>query len=58
MTRDPLVVLMQLGAVTVIAVGAVLLLIGARGAVVRGVVKGYPPSLFPRQDIAHRSWDV
>jgi hypothetical protein len=53
MIRDPLVVLMQLGAVTMIAIGAVLLLlrISARGAAARGIVRGYPPSLFPRQDV-------
>lgn len=53
MTRDPLVVLMQLGAVTVIAIGAVLLLlrISARGAAAHGIVKGYPPSLFPCQNL-------
>src|SRR5262245_50961232 len=54
MIRDPLVVLLQLGAVTVIAIGAVLLLlrISVRGTAARGIVQGYPPSLFPRQDVA------
>jgi hypothetical protein len=54
MTRDPLMVLLQLGAVTVIAIGAVLLLlrIGARSTGLRGgIVPGYPPSLFPRQEL-------
>jgi hypothetical protein len=53
MTRDPLVVLLQLGAVTLVATAAVVLLlrISMRGAAVRGVVQGYPPSLFPRQDV-------
>src|SRR5262245_15141673 len=54
MTRDPLVVLMQLGAVAVIAIGAVILLlrIRPRGAAAHDIVQGYPPSLFPRQDVA------
>jgi hypothetical protein len=53
MTRDPLVVLMQLGAVTLIATVVVVMLlrISARGMAVRGIVQGYPPSLFPCQDV-------
>ena len=54
MTRDPVIVLLQLGAVAAIAIGAVLLLLrfGARGSSSRaGIVQGYPPSLFPRQEL-------
>ena len=54
MARDPFMVLLQLGAVTVIAVGVVLLLLrtSARSTSSRGgMVQGYPPSLFPRQDL-------
>src|SRR5262245_54270850 len=54
MARDPVVVLLQLGAVTAIAVGAVLLLlrVSARTAAMHGrMVQGYPPSLFPRQEL-------
>lgn len=54
MERDPIMVLLQLGAVAVVAVGAVLLLLrlSARATATRGsMVQGYPPSLFPRQEI-------
>jgi hypothetical protein len=54
MERDPIMVLLQLGAVAVIAVGAVLLLLrlSARTTTTRGSLEqGYPPSLFPRQDV-------
>jgi hypothetical protein len=54
MERDPIMVLLQLGAVAVIAIGAVLLLLrlSARTTATHGsLVQGYPPSLFPRQDV-------
>ena len=54
MARDPVVVLLQLGAVAVIAVGAVLLLlrISTRTTAMHGsMVQGYPPSLFPCQKL-------
>jgi hypothetical protein len=52
MARDPVMVLLQLGAVTLVAVGALLLLLrlSGRAAATRGsLVQGYPPSLFPQQ---------
>jgi hypothetical protein len=53
MTREPLTVLLQLGAVAAIAAAAVLLLLkfGARSHSRGGVLVGYPPSAFPRQDL-------
>src|SRR6476469_4866407 len=54
MTRDPLMVLLQLGAVTAVAVGVVLVLlrVSARSVALRGgIVPGYPPSLFPKQEL-------
>src|SRR5688500_3869921 len=54
MTRDPVMVLLQLGAVAVIAVGAVLFLMrfSGRATVNRArMIQGFPPSLFPAQDL-------
>jgi hypothetical protein len=54
MERDPITVLFQLGVVALIAIGAVLLLwrLGERRSMRGGVVYGYPPSMFPNQELA------
>lgn len=50
--RDPLIVLAQLGAAALIAIGAIMLLLRYSGAGQRaGIVRGFPPSLFPNQDL-------
>lgn len=54
MTRDPIMVLLQLGAVTLIAVGAVLVLLRLSSrahARQGGVIRGYPAHLFPARNI-------
>jgi hypothetical protein len=52
MTRDPIVTLLQLGAVAAIALGAIALLLRLSARTTSsGVARGYPPGLFSRQDL-------
>lgn len=53
MARDPMMVLVQLAVVAAIAGAAVALLLrlSARSHTRGGVVQGYPPSLFPNQEL-------
>ena len=54
MEQNALTALLQLGVVIVIAVGAVLLLLRFSGRAITyhsGIVQGYPPGLFPAQEL-------